>query len=288
MSAAVYLDYDQAGLDAQYNNRERFPFYIDYFNKWPEWSQRTRERMGGHLNVAYGDDPAETLDIFPAAEAGAPVHVFIHGGYWYALHKDDFSFVAEGLVPNGVTSVIVNYGLAPTYRMDEIVRQNRAAIAWLWRHIARLGADPDRIYVCGQSAGGHLLGMLLATDWPAFSEGLPRDPIKGGCSTSGLFDLQPIRLSYLNQHIHLDEAEAERNTPLRAHFEAATPLMIVVGEDESAEFHRHNREMAARWRTLGYPLEFVERKGEHHFAVCDAMIDPHSDLVQAQLDAWAR
>ena len=238
--------------------------------------------------MAYGDDPAETLDIFPAPEAGAPVHVFVHGGYWYSLHKDDFSFVAEGLVPNGVTSVIVNYGLAPAYPMDEIVRQNRAAIAWLRRHAAAFGADPDRIYVCGQSAGGHLLGMLLATDWPAFGAGLPRDPIKGGCSTSGLFDLQPIRLSYLNEYIRLDEAQAERNTPLRANFAAATPLMIVVGEEESDEFHRQNQAMAGRWRSLGYPLAFIERKGEHHFAICDALVDPESELVQAQLDVWAR
>ena len=285
----VYLDYDdQDGLDAQYNNRKRFPFYIDYFNKWPEWSGRTRERLRGHLNVPYGVDRAETLDIFPAETAQAPVHVFIHGGYWHSLHKDDFSFVAEGMVANGVTSVIVNYGLAPDYRMDEIVRQNRAAIAWLGRHAGEYGGDPNRLYVCGQSAGSHLVGMLLATDWPAFETGLPSNPIKGGCSTSGLFDLQPIRLCYLNQHVRLDEAEAERNSPTRADFPVPVPLMLVTGEDESEEFYRQNRAMAERWRALGYPLTTIEREGEHHFEICDALIDPTSYLVQAQLDAWAR
>ncbi|MCH8188670.1 MAG: alpha/beta hydrolase fold domain-containing protein, partial [Proteobacteria bacterium] len=164
----VYLNYRQEELDAQYNNRARYPEYEGYFEDWTEWSAKTRERLPARLDAAYGDLPCETLDIFPAEQDNAPVQVMVHGGYWYSLDKHHDSFVAEGLRPNGVTTVVINYGLAPEYRMDEIVRQTRAALAWVWRHAGEFGADATRIHTVGQSAGGHLVLMLMATDWPAF------------------------------------------------------------------------------------------------------------------------
>lgn len=280
---AVWRDYDQAGLDAQYNNRKRFPDYVERFKAWGQWSAAARAALGGRLDIAFGEQPSERLDVFPAKHPGAPLYVFIHGGYWYSLDKSDFSYVAQGMLPNGVTTVVNNYVLAPHADMDEIVRQNRAALAWLWRHAAELGADRNRIYVTGHSAGGHLAAMLLATDWRRFGDDLPQDLVKGACAVSGLFELEPIRLSYLNQTLKLTPEMAARNSPASVDYPHAAPLFLVVGEDESAEYHRQSEHMAAKWRSLGYPCEYLVPPSLDHFAIVDCLIDPQADLVQRQL-----
>ena len=281
--AALWRGYDRAGLDAQYNNRKRFPDYAHRFAVWAEWGAATRSRLECRRDVAFGDAPSERLDLFPAREPGGPVYLFIHGGYWYSLDKDDYSWVAEGMTPHGATVVVNNYALAPDADMDEIVRQNRAAVAWLWRNAGDFGADRNRIYAAGHSAGGHLAAMLLATDWPAFAADLPPDPVKGACAISGLFDLEPIRLSYLNDTLRLDADMAGRNSPQRLDIPCAAPLLTVVGADESPEYHRQSEEMAAKWRALGYPCEHVVPADLDHFAVVDSLIDPGAGLVRRQL-----
>jgi len=287
-AAAVWQDYDQAGLDAQYNNRKRFPDYVDRFAAWADWSRGTRDKLKCRLDVAFGGQPTETLDIFPADKSGAPIYVFIHGGYWYSLDKSDCSYVAEGMVTHGVTTVVNNFVLAPHGNMDEIVRQNRAALAWIWRNAADFGADPHRIYVTGHSAGGHLAAMLLATDWPGFEEGLPRDLVKGVCAISGLFELEPIQLSYLNEKLGMDRHMALRNSPVLLEYPIAASMLLVVGADESDEYHRQSKVMADKWSQLGYKHELLVPDGLDHFAIVDSLIDPQAELVQSQLNAMPR
>ncbi len=288
MADKVFGDYDQAALDAQYNNRARFPEYKEHFASWSAWSEEARGRLKCHLDVPFGDDPAETLDIFPAERADAPIYVFIHGGYWYSLDKADYSHIAQGMVPNEVTVVVTNHGLAPAYRMDEIVRQNRAAIAWLWHHAAEYGGDRQRIYVAGHSAGGHLGLMQLGTNWADFDFAVPQDVIKGVCTVSGIFELEAIRLSYLNETLGMDAAEAARNSPLNLDFPVPTPLMIVVGDPESDEYQCQNKAAATLWRALGFPHQWVALPGLNHFNIVNQLREPASALVQAQLDVWAR
>ncbi|MBL27938.1 MAG: esterase [Rhodospirillaceae bacterium] len=283
MGEAVYRDYDQEGLDAQYNNRKRFPDYIDRFAAWAEWSVETRKRRKGFLDIPFGDQPTETLDIFPAEQPNAPIYVFVHGGYWYSLDKSDHSYVADGMAPNGVTTVVNNYALAPDHDMDEIVRQNLAAMAWLYRHARDYGADPDRIYVCGHSAGGQLAAMMLVCDWPSFAPDLPAGIIKGVCAISGLFDLEPIQLSYLNKTLKMTPEMAIRNSPIRQSYPVEAPLLVVPGEDESEEYHRQSSAMVAFWEKLGYPAELLVPKGLDHFSLVDSFGDPESPLIQRQL-----
>lgn len=279
----IYQGYDQAGLDAQYNNRLRWPDYKVHFANWREWSTRTCAELPCHLDLAFGPGPMEKLDILPAEQGGAPLHVFIHGGYWYSLDKADYSYVAEGFRPHGIATAVNNFGLAPDTSMDEIVRQNRAALAWLWRNARAYGADPERIYVCGHSAGGHLAAMLLATNWPAFGAGLPKDVVKGACSIGGLFDMEAIRLSYLNNTLKMSREEAERNEPLARDYPVRAPLSLVVAVDETPEYHRQSQAMADLWRSLGYPVELLVPEGLNHFDVVNQLRDPGCELVKVQL-----
>ena len=279
----IYLGYDQAGLDAQYNNRLRWPDYKEHFANWRVWSTETCANLPCSLDLAFGPDPIEKLDIFPAENAGAPLYVFIHGGYWYSLDKADYSYVAEGFRPHGIATAVNNFGLAPDTTMDEIVRQNRAALAWLWRNARTYGADPDRIYVCGHSAGGHLAVMLLATDWPAFGTGLPKDLVKGACSIGGLFDMEAIRLSFLNKTLKMSREEAERNAPLAQRYPVSAPLSLVVAVDETPEYHRQSQAMAGLWKKLGYPVDLLVPQGLNHFDVVNQLRDPTCELVKVQL-----
>jgi arylformamidase len=279
----VYRGYDKTELDRQYNNRQRFPHYEKIFKMWRDWSAAARVHLAAELDLAYGPEPTQRLDVFRAPKPNAPIYVFLHGGYWQSLDKADYSFIAEGTVPNGVMTVVPNFALAPRCGMDEIVRQTRAAIAWLGTHGRELGGDPARIYVGGHSAGGHLATMLLATDWPEFGAGLPRDLVKGVCAISALFDMEPIRLCYLNDTLGMTPAAAERNDPLRQQYPVAAPLTVVLGDDESEEYYRQAVVMASRWSKLGYPLEMWLEQGRDHFDVVNDLRNPAAGLVRAQL-----
>lgn len=283
MPGSVYRGYDQQALDAQYNNRARFPDFARHFERWQEWSANTRQRLQCLLDVPFGPSGPEKIDVFPAGAPGSPIYVFIHGGYWYSLDKSHYSYVAEGMLPHGITTVVNNFALAPGADMDTIVEHNRRALSWIWRNAGSFGGDRDRIYVCGHSAGGHLGLMLLATDWAACGQGLPADLVKGVCAIGGIFEMQPIRLSFLNEKLRMDEAQAARNCPLHQTYRCAAPLSLVVAVDESAEFHRQSAEMQAHWHSLGYPCELLIPEGLDHFNVVNDLADPRCALVLHQL-----
>ena len=278
---AIYRGYDREALDEQYNNRARIPHYLDYFDRWLDWSAETRATLPCHQDLAYGDLPVETLDIFPARQPGAPILIMIHGGYWYSLDKHHNSFVAEGFRPHGVVTVVIDYGLAPEFRMDEIVRQNRTAAAWIWHNASTFGGDPSRIHALGQSAGGHLAAMLLATDWPAFGADLPPALVKSAVSISGIYDLEPIRLCYLNDKLGMDEADARRNSPVAQQYAVAAPLMLVSGDIESDEYARQANAMASVWQAHGYPFSRLGLPGLDHFTLADPLRESDSQLTQA-------
>jgi arylformamidase len=278
-----YRGYNKADLDIQYNMRVLLPDFQQYFDKWESWSDRARNHLNGKLDVAYGNGFLEKLDIFNTARPNTPVHVFIHGGYWMALDKSNFSYIAEVFVSAGATSVILNYGLAPAAKMDQIVRQTREGLAWVWRHISEFGGDPSRIYIDGHSAGGHLVAMLMVTNWPEFAQDLPKDLIKGGLAVSGLFDLEPIRLCYLNETLGMDQKVAFQNSPIHSVPEAAPPLILSVGGLETDELRRHSYEFAWKWRAQGLSLDVVDMAHCQHYTIYDERARPDSPLNHAIL-----
>ena len=202
----LYRGMDRAQLDAAYNNSAAVPERDAIVAGWAVRSARVRRECAGYLNLAYGNTPRERLDLFLAADPKAPTLAFIHGGYWQIndLVKETFAFFAEGVLPLGINLAVIEYTLAPAARLDRIVAEVRRSVRWLAEHLGEYGADPNRLYVSGHSAGGHLTAMTM-----------PLAEVCGGIAISGIYDLEPIRLNYLNEKLGLDVTEAERNSPVR-------------------------------------------------------------------------
>ncbi len=276
----LYRNFEQAELDAQYNARGTVPDIAPTLRCYAEQSAAARATLPCVLDVSYGEHPDETLDIFPAATAGAPVFFFIHGGYWRLLSKDDSSFMAPAMTAAGATVVSINYSLAPAVTLDRIVDQTRRALAWVYHHIAEHSGDPRRIHVCGSSAGGHLVGMLLAAGWHADHD-VPEDVIQSASPLSGLFDLEPLVHTHINAWMNLSPADALRNSPLAHLPRLGCPLLVSYGETETTEFKRQSDEYLRAWRSQGFIGDYVAMPGTHHFDIILQLNKPASALAQA-------
>jgi arylformamidase len=274
----LYRDFTtQAQIDAQYNPSMGLADPNAPGAHYAAQADKARSTLRSHLDIPFGPTVHETLDIFPADKPNAPVFVFIHGGYWRAFQSKNFHGVALGLQARGITTVVINYALCPFVTIDEITRQARAAVAWTVRHIGEYGGDPSRIAVGGHSAGGHLTAMCLQTEWER-DYGLAQDPIKAAVLVSGLYDLQPLRYSYLQPMIQLDDGIVKRNSPAFQVRKNNTPIWITWGGAESTEFARQAQIYYDAWIAAGNSAELSALPDANHFTAIHGFEQADSPL----------
>lgn len=270
--------WDGQWLDRMYNNRALVPEYAMHFGRWVEASEDAREAHLCQTDIAYGDGPMELLDVFPAAQPNSPVVLFIHGGYWRSLDKSDHSYLAPAFKNQGACVMLPNYALCPAATIPQITMQMVKAVAWAWKNAKRYGGDPQRIYVVGHSAGGHLAAMLLTTLWPLYDRKLPADLVKGVLSISGLYDLEPIRhVPFVQKDLRLTPEDALRASPAYLPAPSQGVLYTVAGAQESAEFIRHNELIRQVWGKKVVPVcETIAER--NHFSVLEDLSAPWTRL----------
>jgi arylformamidase len=277
------MKYSVEFCEREYNARAAIADHPQIFARWAEQAAATRRLRACLIDLQYGETSGERLDLFPARNDDSPLLVFIHGGYWRSLDKSDFSWLAPPFVNHGVSVALVNYGLAPRTPLEDIVRQMLRAHAWLYRNADRYGFDPNRIFVSGHSAGGHLAAMMMAALWPVYAADLPPDLIKGGLPISGLFDLEPlIYAPFVNADLLLDHERAQKLSPALMPPATAAPLFTAAGGLESSEFLRQGALIAQAWRANF--VRDVTIPGANHLTVCDELANPASALFDAALD----
>ena len=280
------MAYDKAYCNQQYNARAMVPDHGRFIERWTAGSRATRLAEPCFLDIAYGSESGQTIDMFPAQRprtGGSPLLVFLHGGYWRSLDKSDFSYIAPAFTRAGAAVAVVNYRLVPTVALEDLVRDVLAAVTWCYLHAGQYGADPQHIHVAGHSAGGHLSAMMLACEWPRWHGALPPNVIKGALAISGLYDLEPImHASFLNDDLGLDPDRVARLSPAWMRPATHAPLITAVGGAESDEFKRQNALIADKWRTVF--RRDVPAPGHHHFSICDALTDSDSALHRAALE----
>lgn len=273
-----------AEREVQYNARESVADFDACVRRYAESAAAVKSRRPGLLNLRYGMGQDERLDLFqPAANRGpAPLFVFIHGGYWRAQRKEDAPVMAEAFNAAGAAVAVPEYTLAPEATLPEIVREMRSALAWLYHNAATYGVDPERIYVGGSSAGGHLAAMLAAPAWPA-RYGLPDDVIKGTLALSGLFDLRPLCDVLPNTWLQLTPEQAARHSPIFNLPERAGPMLLAVGGLETQGFKNQTEAFERAWTGAGLQATRIPTDHCNHFDLVNELENPASELTRATL-----
>ena len=263
---------DRAALDAAYNNTAAVgqAKRDEYVAGWTKRSDVIRKTPGARIDLRYGDGARHRLDVFPCGTPGAPTLVYIHGGYWQTNDKEPYAFLGEGLLAAGFNLALIEYTLAPAARMDQIVKEVRSGVVWVIDHAKELGGDPARVYVSGHSAGGHLTAMAMT-----------ETRVAGGVAISGIYDLEPIRLNYLNEKLGLDAAEEDRNSPIRHLPATAAPLVVTVGLGELPELERQSEDYAAEWQRGGLNGTYLPIPEHDHFSILEELASPKGAILDA-------
>jgi arylformamidase len=284
MARGVSMAYDHLdddAINAQFMPRIAVPDCEEWLARDAKLSAETRAALRHTADIAYGESPGERLDVFPAADPKAPIHVYLHGGYWRALDKRDFSYVAQPLAAGGATTVLLNYDLCPKVTLDSIVQQTRNAVIWVYRHAGLIGGDAERIYLSGSSAGAQLVAMMLAEDWTRSP--VPNDVIKGAACITGIYQLDPVLRIQANAEIQLKPEMVARNSPLTLAPRRKCPVLVAVGAKETPEWIKQSEAYEAHLRRAGLATQLLEVPDTHHFSITQSLSEPKSLLARALL-----
>lgn len=261
-SARDWRAMSQEARDLGLNNGIAVPGSIEMVAGWEQRSAAMRKRFPGHLDLRYGPRERNRIDFLKASEQ-APTLLFIHGGYWQTRAKEVFTVFAEGPMAHGINVALTGYTLAPDATLDEIVAEIHAGVDFLAGQLPALGGDARGIVVSGWSAGGHLTSMALANP-----------NVRAGMAISGIYDLEPIRHSYLNVKLGLDEAMSRRNSPMMQAGGPMKPLSLVVGDAELPLLRQQTAEFAGHRARYGLPVTYEEIPGANHFTIMNEMLSP--------------
>jgi arylformamidase len=274
--------------EVEYNNRARVPEHPAIGTRWAAAARDYRARARAELDLSYGPGARQRCDLYhPPGGMGpaTPLVVYIHGGYWQRGERQEYAHVAAALFNEmGIAVALPSYDLCPAVRVADIVGQMRAAMIMLWRHTKR------RPVVTGHSAGGHLTAAMLATDWTKVpgSDGVPADLVRAGVAISGVFEVEPLVGTSLNEALRLTPEDARAVSNLQAKLPRKdVTLVAAVGGAESSEFLRQSRDVAAAWAAQGARTEYLELPGANHFTVVDELARAGSPLV-TRIAALAR
>jgi len=248
-----------------------------YLASYDALSAQARASLQVKENLPYGQSPTQVLDFFPAKGAGAPLHVFVHGGYWQALSQRESSMMAPALVDAEQSFASLNYTLAPDARLDQMISECRDALLWLASNAFSLGFDPSRVTLSGHSAGAHLVAMVMATSADALARAGLR--VRDVVLVSGIYDLEPISLTSVNDPLQLTPLEIHDLSPI-LHLPVPGPRYhVTVAERDTREFIRQSREYAELLRKGGHSVGFDLKKGMQHF---DIIMHPGTFLPAGQ------
>jgi acetyl esterase/lipase len=267
LDAPEWRKMSQEERDLGLNNGVAVPGSVDMVAGWELRSAALRARYPGYLDLRYGPRERNRIDFLKVRQDG-PTLLFIHGGYWQARAKEVFTTFAEGPMAHGINVALIGYTLAPDATLDQIVAEIHAGIDHLARELPALGGARDGIVVSGWSAGGHLTSMALSNP-----------NVRAGMAISGIYDLEPIRYSYLNEKLKLDEATSRRNSPMAQAGGAPKPLSLVVGSAELPLLRKQTSDFAGHRARYGLPVTYEEIPGADHFSILHELLSPRGRIT---------
>ncbi|HTK12620.1 MAG TPA: alpha/beta hydrolase [Xanthobacteraceae bacterium] len=279
----VYRDFDQLALDDAYDQAVYAANRVQVTGRRVQASARARKILGNPQREAYGPTEIERLDIFRTDKSDAPVNIFIHGGAWRNGEAANYAYQAEMFVRAGAHHVILDFINvdAAGGSLFPMIEQVRRAIGWVHLNARSFGGDPDRLYLTSHSSGSHLAGCALITDWD--KAGRPRDIIKGALLISGMYDLEPVRLSKRSNYVTFTDAMEHELSAMRHLDRIHTPVILTHGTLETPEFQRQTRDFHRALQQAGKPAELIVAEGYNHFEILEMLANPYALLGRAAL-----
>ena len=264
--------------------RSDFPVVLE---EWVLRSETFRTGADAQLDCAYDQGPRDKIDLFRCGKINAPLLVFIHGGYWQRGDKSWFSFIAVPFVESGVDVALIGYPLCPQSDMGTIIGQVRKALIWLWRNASSLGVSAEQINLGGHSAGAHLTAMMLATNWSQIGADLPDNLVKTGMPISGLYQLEPLRYTTLNDALGMDASIAHAISPQFLQPVTRAPVLVALGGSETLQFHWQMEQFVEQWSSYGTPIQSFIEPAVDHYDVINRLAESDSDIFN-KLSNWLR